>query len=150
MTISEHICLCCIFHFGIVFVFCRLINKNVLEWFLLIMYKEHTLIRSTNLFSRNHPLSCFLLRKEGRQMSNYLLTLWVINLHPHACNFIKKDSGTGVPSEFCKISKNTFFTNTFGRLLLFPYKYVLGLWSLHWLKRIWGSWYLIIWLEIAV
>ena len=137
MTISEHICLCCIFHFGIVFVFCRLINKNVLEWFLLIMYKEHALIRSTNLFSRNHPLLCFSLRKEGRQMSNYLLTLWVINLHPHA-------------SEFCEISKNTFFTNTSGRLLLFPYKDMLGLWSLHWLKRIWDSWYLIIWLEIAV
>ena len=120
MTISEHICLCCIFHFGIVFVFCRLINKNVLEWFLLIMYKEHTLIRSTNLFSRNHPLSCFLLRKEGRQMSNYLLTLWVINLHPHACNFIKKETLVQVfPLNFVKFLRTPFLQTPLGDCFCF-------------------------------
>ena len=41
--------------FGQVFVFCGLINKSVLEWFLLIMCKKHTVRRSTNLFSRNCP-----------------------------------------------------------------------------------------------
>ena len=38
----------------LLFVFCRLINKSVLGWVLLIC-KKHTLTRSTNLFSRNHP-----------------------------------------------------------------------------------------------
>ena len=35
----------------------------------------------------------------------------VAGLRPHACNFIKKETLTQVFScEFCKISKNTFFT----------------------------------------
>ena len=60
-----------IFYFGQVLVFCELINKNVLGWFLLIMCKEHTLRRSTNLLrSRNHPTLCLWLRREGPQMSN--------------------------------------------------------------------------------
>ena len=59
MAISEEISLAAIFYFGQVFIFCRLINKNVLECFLLIMCKEHTLTRSTNLLSRNHPTLCF-------------------------------------------------------------------------------------------
>ena len=49
MMISEQTILAAIFYFGQVFVFCWLINKNVLEWCLLIMYQEHTLIRSTFL-----------------------------------------------------------------------------------------------------
>ena len=44
-----------------VFVFCRLINKSALEWFILIMCKWHILIRSTNLCSRNHSILCFWL-----------------------------------------------------------------------------------------
>ena len=61
-----------IFYFGQVLVFCELINKNVLGWFLLIiMCKEHTLRRSTNLLrSRNHATLCLWLRREGPQMSN--------------------------------------------------------------------------------
>ena len=47
MTIQEQIVIAAIFCFGQVFVFCRLINKNVLEWFLL-MCQEHTLTKSTN------------------------------------------------------------------------------------------------------
>ena len=43
-----------IFYFEQVFIFCILIDKNVLERFLLIMCKEHTLTRSTNVISRNH------------------------------------------------------------------------------------------------
>ena len=44
------------FYFGQVFVFCRLIiKKKCMGWFLLIMCKEHTLTRSANLLSRNHP-----------------------------------------------------------------------------------------------
>ena len=46
MTISEEIAHAATFFFGLVFVLCRLINKNVLEWFLflilLLMCKEHT------------------------------------------------------------------------------------------------------------
>ena len=32
----------------------------------------------------------------------------------------------------------------------FPLKYMSYLWSLIWSNRVWGSWYLIIWLEITV
>ena len=56
------------FYFEHVFALCMLINKNELEWFLLIICKEHPLHRSTNLFSRNHPTLCFWLIREGRQM----------------------------------------------------------------------------------
>ena len=39
IVISEQIAFATAFYFGQVFVFCRLINKSVLEWFLLIMCK---------------------------------------------------------------------------------------------------------------
>ena len=39
----------------------------MVEWFQLIMCKEHTLARSTKL-NRNHHILCFCLRREGRQM----------------------------------------------------------------------------------
>ena len=49
------------------FRFQQVTNKKVLEWFLLIMCKEHTLSVSTNL-RRNHPTLCFWLRREDRQV----------------------------------------------------------------------------------
>ena len=75
MTISEQIAVAAIFYFGQVFVFCRLINKNVLEWFILIMCKEHILSRSTNL-SRNHP-TLFLIKKRMSTDAQHLLTVWL-------------------------------------------------------------------------
>ena len=39
ILISEQIAFAAVVYFGQVFVFCRLINKSVLEWFLLIMCK---------------------------------------------------------------------------------------------------------------
>ena len=68
-TLSEQIPLVAIFYFGKVFVFCWFISENVLEWFLLIICKETTLARSTNL-SRCHSILRFWLRREGRQMPN--------------------------------------------------------------------------------
>ena len=59
ILILEQKVLTAMFYFGQGFVFCRLINKNVLEWFLLIICKELTLIRSTNFVSKNHPTLCF-------------------------------------------------------------------------------------------
>ena len=45
-----------------------LINKNVLEWFLLIISKEDTLSRYTKFFSRDHPkLSFDKIKKVYRQ-----------------------------------------------------------------------------------
>ena len=58
-----------LFCVGQFFVFCRLINKNVLERFLLKICKEHTQSRSTNL-SRNHHALCFWFRREDLQMHN--------------------------------------------------------------------------------
>ena len=79
-----------IFYFGQIFAFCMLtVNKNVLEWFLLITCKELTLTRSTNLFSRNH-LACFLWRREGRQMSNTEQLLYQNDKSSHQRCSIKK------------------------------------------------------------
>ena len=46
--ISEQRALDVMFYFGELFVLCRLSNRIELEWFLIIMYKEHTLTRATN------------------------------------------------------------------------------------------------------
>ena len=59
ILISEQIVFPAVLYFEQVFIFCKLINKNVLEWFLLIMSKGETLRRCINLFSRNHPTVCF-------------------------------------------------------------------------------------------
>ena len=64
-VISEQIALTAMLRFEQVFAFFMLINKNVLEWFLLIICKEHILLRTANLFSRNHPTLCFSLIREG-------------------------------------------------------------------------------------
>ena len=50
MLILVQIVLAAMFYFGQAFVFCMLISKNLLEWFLLIICKERSLTRSTNLF----------------------------------------------------------------------------------------------------
>ena len=62
IEVSEQVALAAMFYFEQVFAFWMLINRNMLEWFLPIKCKEHTLLRSTNLFSRNHP-TLFLLNK---------------------------------------------------------------------------------------
>ena len=64
--VSEQIAVAAVFYSRQVFVFCRLTNKNMLEWFLLII--KLSLNRSTNFFSRNHPTLCFWLTREGWQM----------------------------------------------------------------------------------
>ena len=56
---SEQIACAVILYFGQVFVFCRSVNKNVLEWFQLVISKIYALTRSTNLLSRNHSILCF-------------------------------------------------------------------------------------------
>ena len=53
---------CNVFSFRKYFIFYRLINKIVLEWFLLKICKEHTMSRSTNLFSRRHPKNICLIK----------------------------------------------------------------------------------------
>ena len=42
ILIQEQLAFAAVFYIGQVFVFCRLINKNMLKWFLLLVYKEHT------------------------------------------------------------------------------------------------------------
>ena len=61
-------------YFGKGFVFWSLINKNVLELFLLKMCKEKALKRSTNLLGRNHPILCFwLIRRLAHANTYYFL-----------------------------------------------------------------------------
>ena len=78
MAISQKVVLAAIFYFGHIFAFCRLISNSVLGCFPRIICKKHTLARSRNLFSRNHPTLCFRLKRDGRQMSNtyYLALSW--------------------------------------------------------------------------
>ena len=57
MIISGQIALATII--PALFAFCGLIKQKVLEWFLLILCKEHALSRSTNRVSRNYPTFVF-------------------------------------------------------------------------------------------
>ena len=59
ILISEQIALAAMFYFGRVFAFCRLIKKNVLEWFLLVICVNNILCVDLQSFSRNHPTLCF-------------------------------------------------------------------------------------------
>ena len=61
------------FYFEQVFVFCRLINKSVLKWFLLIIYP--TVNRSKKRFSRNHP-NRFLIKNRRLADAQY----WTVTL----------------------------------------------------------------------
>ena len=65
---SEQITFAAVLYFGQVFVFCRLINKSTLEWFLTKLVYTNTLTRSTNSCSRNQPTLCFWLARDNRQM----------------------------------------------------------------------------------
>ena len=69
MLISEQTVLAAMLYFEQV-VFCMLINKYRLEWFLLMKCKEHILLRSTNVFTGNHSKLYFWLIREGWQMPN--------------------------------------------------------------------------------
>ena len=71
------------FYFEQVFILWMLINKNVLEWFLLILFKKDTLLRSTNLLSKNNPKFCFWLIREGRQMRNIEQLLYQTDKSSH-------------------------------------------------------------------
>ena len=75
--VSQLIAPAVMFHFGQVFIFCRLeVNQqNVSEWFLLMMCQEHTLMRYANFFGGNHPTLWFWLRREGQQIQYWTVTL---------------------------------------------------------------------------
>ena len=89
MTISEQIALVAIFYVGQVFAFCRLTNKNVLEWCLLIMCKEHTLSRSANL-NRNHPTLCFLIKKRrSADTENLVTSFWTVTFSTYGSVYLE-------------------------------------------------------------
>ena len=90
ILISEQIALTTMSYWKPVFALCVLIKEKVLEWFLLIICKEHNLPRSTNLFSRNHPTLCFWLLREGRQMPNTEQLLHQTDKSSHRRCSIKK------------------------------------------------------------
>ena len=73
--------LCCNSLLWTSFAFSRLINENVLQWFLPIMRKEHTLARSANSLSRNYPTLSFWLRRENQQIFilNFIIRInWTV------------------------------------------------------------------------
>ena len=88
--ISEQIAFAAMFYFEHVFVSCMLINKNVLEWFLLTICEEHPLHRSTNLFSRNHPILSFWLIRVAWQMPDTEQFATLSNWQKHRRCSIKK------------------------------------------------------------
>ena len=81
-----------------------------MEWFLMI---QHTLNRSANLFSTNHPTLCFWFRREGRQRPNDKQLLSQTEKSSHWRFFIKKlflkifAILTG--KHLCGFFKNTYF-----------------------------------------
>ena len=98
LKLSEQIAPAIVLHFGQVFACCRLINKNVLEWFLLILCKEHTLRRYTNLFLVGISLTVFLIKKRRLTDAQY----WTATLS----NWQKKP-----PEVFSKKSCSQKFPN---------------------------------------
>ena len=84
----EKVAIAATFYFGQAFVFwCKLISKNVLEWFLLIMCKEHTLNISANFPSNNHPTLCFrfnfMIRSECQESCNKFLDTYFFSLQKY-------------------------------------------------------------------
>ena len=77
-----------------VFVSCRLLDKNLLEWFLIIICKGHNLTRSTNLLSRNHPTLCFLITERRSADAQY----WTVTLS----NWQKQPPGCSKKKLFLK------------------------------------------------
>ena len=55
---------------GVIFYSKQVFVFYVLEWYLLITRKKHTLLRSTSPFSKNHPTLFVWLVREGQQMPN--------------------------------------------------------------------------------
>ena len=75
--ITEQIALAVIFYFGILFVFC------MLEWFLIIMCKEHTLKRSANFLLETIINYVF---DDGENVDRYavLINFMIINTRPES------------------------------------------------------------------
>ena len=73
MAIPEEIARDAIFYCGKILVFCKLINKNMSEWFLLKICIEYTLSRSTNR-CKNHSA---LLNDHFMKLALKGLTLWL-------------------------------------------------------------------------
>ena len=67
ILILDQIAFAAVVCFGQVFGFCRLINKTLLEWFLLIMCKWRVLWPDLPFVVETIP-HCFWLRREDRQM----------------------------------------------------------------------------------
>ena len=100
---SEQIACAVILYFGQVFVFCRSVNKNVLEWFQLVISKIYALTRSTNLLSRNHSILCFFFSsrpftnhrtadEEGGNFFSSSLRLQPLHRHLHISGTITAES----------------------------------------------------------
>ena len=64
---SDEIAFAAVVYFGQVFGFCRLINKSVLKWFLLIMCLNNVYYDKIYSFSRNR-LTLLLIKNNDRQI----------------------------------------------------------------------------------
>ena len=111
----------------------------MLEWFLLIISKQYTVIRSRNLLIRNHSTLCSWLRREGK--SQVFITNFMIRSTEAAvrkCSskqfFLKfryiprkqlswrffliklqtsrpGNTSAGVSLDYCEVFKNAYFEN---------------------------------------
>ena len=105
---SEQIACAVILYFGQVFVFCRSVNKNVLEWFQLVISKIYALTRSTNLLSRNHSILCFFFsrpftnhrtaEKGGENFFSSSLPLQLLHRHLHSGTITAESSPLHIDS----------------------------------------------------
>ena len=100
---SEQIALTTMFYFGQVFFLLKVNQQKHVGMVSTNNTKEHTLRRSTNIFSSNYPTLCFWLRREGRYMLNTEQLLHQTGKNSHRRCSIKK----AVLKIFCNIHRKT-------------------------------------------
>ena len=74
ILISDQIAFAAVVYFGQVFGFCRLINKSVLKWFLLIMCLNNAYSNKIYPFSRNHPTLLLIEKRRSTDATGDLLS----------------------------------------------------------------------------
>ena len=97
------------FYFGQVFVFCRLIDKNILKW----MASTNNITYSEQIykpFTRNHPTLCFWLRRLRCSMLNsYFMKLPKQPSEVFCKDAVLKNVAIFTGKNLHEIFKNTYF-----------------------------------------
>ena len=122
ILISNQRAFAAVVYFGQVFGFCRLINKSVLKWFLLIMCLNNMYYGKIYPFQQKPSHIVFNLEEKiDRCRQRFTIKKFAIFTRKHvlkqACNFIKKRLQRS-SCKYWEISKKTVLKNICIRLLL--------------------------------